>query len=193
MQDPVEYDELDDSLRRCGSNWNAAQAHGFLCSRLAVGGAEAAAEWLDRLLEGSDTASRGACGGRLETVFSNTLRALAERQSEFQPMLPDDGQPTAVRTEALAHWCEGYLHGLVAVKHTEAVKKALAAEPIADVVRDLLQMTRATVDESGDESNEEAYVELVEYIRVATQLVYEELAAFRPAADSGGKSPGPLH
>ena len=44
----------------------------------------------------------------------------------------------------------------------------------------MLEITRATVeDDSDDASNEEAYVELVEYLRVAAQLTYEELAEFR--------------
>lgn len=184
MQDSVEYKELDDALRRCGANWNAATAHGFLCSRLAVGGAAAAPEWLGRVLEGSDPASRDDCAGRLQTVFASTYKVLAERQSEFTPMLPADTQPATVRADALANWCEGFLHGLVAVQHADAVKARLADEPVADVIRDMLQMTRATAEPAGEaETDEEAYAELVEYIRVATQLVYEELAEFRPPAD----------
>ena len=34
-------------------------------------------------------------------------------------------------------------------------------------------------DESDEEDNESAYVELVEYVRVAAQLCYEELADLR--------------
>jgi uncharacterized protein YgfB (UPF0149 family) len=46
----------------------------------------------------------------------------------------------------------------------------------------MLQITRATVDEDSDnEANETAYAELVEYLRVAVQLIYEELADFRSA------------
>ena len=58
---------------------------------------------------------------------------------------------------------------------------AFAAEPLADVIKDMLQITRAAIDEDDDEAvNEEAYVEIVEYLRVAAQLVYEELAELRP-------------
>ena len=47
----------------------------------------------------------------------------------------------------------------------------------------MLQITRAAADEdSDDETNEEAYADLVEYLRVAVQLTYEELVEFRPAA-----------
>jgi uncharacterized protein YgfB (UPF0149 family) len=44
----------------------------------------------------------------------------------------------------------------------------------------LLEITRATVDdEADDESSANAYSDLMEYLRVAAQLTYEELAAFR--------------
>ena len=44
----------------------------------------------------------------------------------------------------------------------------------------MLEITRATVDdEADDESSANDFSELVEYLRVATQLTYEELAEFR--------------
>ena len=82
--------------------------------------------------------------------------------------------------EALGHWCEGFLHGLVAAEHSDALRERLAAEPLSDIIKDLLQITRAGLDEESDEEdNESAYVELVEYVRVAAQLCYEELADLR--------------
>ena len=104
MDQGVDHDEMDGILRRCGATWNASQAHGFLCSRLALGGADAAREWLGRVLEGSDAELRDDCAGRLQAVFASTLRALAERQSEFTPMLPADTQPAANRADALANY-----------------------------------------------------------------------------------------
>jgi uncharacterized protein YgfB (UPF0149 family) len=55
----------------------------------------------------------------------------------------------------------------------------------------MLQITRATVDEDDDaEESEAAYSELVEYVRVAVQLLYEELAALR---DSATDAPASIH
>ena len=89
-----------------------------------------------------------------------------------------------MRTEALARWCEGFFHGLVSSQHGDALKERLAAEPLADIIKDMLQITRAIVeDDDDDESDEEAYAELLEYLRVATQLAYEELADLRQPVD----------
>ncbi len=116
----------------------------------------------------------------LGVLFEATYRQLAERQSEFEPLLPSEDDGTGVRATALAHWCEGFLHGLVAANHGDDLKTRLAAEPLADIIRDMLQITRASTDEDDDtESDDSAYTELVEYVRVAAQLVYEELADLR--------------
>ena len=184
MVESIDHDELDAALKRCGANWDAGQAHGLLCSQLAILGADAGIGWLDQVLEGSnpDNALRRECEAMLDTLYACTHRQLAERLSEFEPLLPDDADSTIIRAEAIGRWCEGFLHGLVSGPTDEQLKNRLASEPLSDIIKDMLQITRATVDDESDqESNESAYAELVEYLRVAVQLTYEELAEFRSA------------
>ena len=189
MNNEVRHDELDDALKRCGSSWDAAQSHGLLASSLATGGADAGLEWLHEVLAETDgnNALAAECRGLLDVLYHSTYRALSERLSEFALLLPEDDESPARRATALAHWCEGFLHGLVSSRHAEALKERLAAEPMADIIKDLLQMTRASFDEDDDaEESETAYSELVEYARVAAQLAYEELADLRDLdRDSG--------
>lgn len=187
MDEKVEYDNLEDSLKRCGANWNAAQTHGLLSGRLAVGGVAAGPDWLLHVLEGVDegNALRAESEKLLDTLYQSTFWQLSERLSEFEPLLPGDRDGVELRTEALSHWSEGFLHGLVSSKHSDALKERLGAEPLSDIIRDILQITRAGLDEESDlEENETAYTELVEYLRVAAQLCYEELADIR---NRGGK------
>lgn len=181
MTAEIEYDDLDGALRRCGSNWDAAQVHGLLSSRLAVSGLNAGFDWLQVVLDGTDPsdALRAECEVMLSNLFETAGRQLSERMSEFSPLLPDDADATETRVAALAHWCEGYLHGLVSGGHEGALKERLAADPIADIIKDMLEITRATDAGEDDEGTEDAYVELVEYLRVAAQLIYEELADLR--------------
>ena len=181
----IDQSELDLALRRCGSNWTASQAHGLICSRLALLGVNALDPWLEQVMENTDAqdALRGECIERLRNLHDDTWRQLAERGSEFQLLLPDDSASAVSRTEALAQWCEGYLHGLVVRAEGDELKARLAAEPLRDIIRDMLEITRAEADPEADgETNEVALVELLEYLRVAAQLVYEELAEFRRPA-----------
>lgn len=186
MNEKVSFDRLDESLRRCGASWDAAQAHGLLTGRLAIAGVPSGPDWLLQVLEGTDeaNASRTECQKLLDSLYQDTFWQLSERLSEFALLLPDDESDAGERTIALAHWSEAFLHGLVSSKHDQALKDKLAAEPLSDIIGDLLQITRAAVDEeSDDESNEAAYAEIVEYVRVAAQLAYEELSEIRHAKE----------
>jgi yecA family protein len=190
MDQAIDHGAVDDILKSCGSNWNAGQVHGLLCSRLAVTGADGAARWFAQVLDDTDpnNARRGECEAVLDALYADTWRQLVERQSEFTLLLPGDDDSMLERTQAMAQWCEGFLHGLVSEKHSEDLKKRLSADPLADIIKDMLQITRATIgdeddDEDDDENNENAITELVEYLRVAAQLTYEELADFRSAAE----------
>jgi uncharacterized protein YgfB (UPF0149 family) len=192
MEEKIGHDVLEGALRRCGSTWDASQTHGLLSGRLAIAGADSGFDWLSQVLEGTNPgdALQVECEAMLGTLFETTYRQLAERLSVFAPLLPDEDDTTEIRATALAHWCEGFLHGLVAGEHGDDLRERLKAEPLSDIIRDLLQITRAAVDEDCDEeSDEAAYTELVEYVRVAAQLAYEELADLRrpagePASDA---------
>jgi uncharacterized protein YgfB (UPF0149 family) len=178
----IDHNELDAALRRCGSTWNAGQTHGLLCSRLALAGADGASRWLTQVLADTDpdNALRTECEAMLEALCTATWQQLAERQSEFMLLLPDDGDSTQVRAEAMGQWCEGFLHGLVSETHGDKLRERLATDPLSDIIKDMLEITRATIDDENDEEgSDNAFSNLVEYLRVAAQLTYEELAEFR--------------
>jgi yecA family protein len=197
MEQTIDHDALEDALRRCGATWDAAQVHGLLSGRLATTGAEAGFEWLALVLDGTDTADalRKECEVMLSTLFETTLRQLSERLSEFSLLLPDDEESVTARATALAHWCEGFLHGLVSASHGEALKKRLGEDPLADIIKDMLQITRAGEDDDGgNDEIDAAYTELVEYVRVAAQVAYEELASLRhPQDEIDDPTPAALH
>jgi yecA family protein len=194
MTRPIQQSELDAALRRCGSGWNASQAHGLLCSRLALRGVDALDGWLRQVLEGTaeNDALQQECAAQLRLLFAATHRQLSERGSRFELLLPDDLASASKRTDAMAQWCEGFLHGLVIRAESDRLKKRLASDPLSDIIRDLLEITRAEADDDADsETNEVAYAEVVEYLRVVGQLVYEELVDFRDQDSHGQMSDGP--
>lgn len=185
MSHSTDHNDVDTALQGCGSTLSAAQAHGLLCGRLAVCGTDGVTAWRKQVLENPASVSvlRADCEALLDEMLTSTWQQLAERQSELELLLPADDEDAASRTQALADWCEGFLHGLVTGNQDEAVRRRLAAEPLDEVIQDLLQISRATLGDDDEETNELAYAELVEYIRVAAQLAYEELADLRQASE----------
>ncbi len=119
--------------------------------------------------------------GALRSLYFVTSETLAGTDLEFQPLLPEDEQPLSERTAALAQWCVGFLYGLGSGAIDDL--KTLPGE-VGEVVRDFDDITRVGVDGGEtDEQNESAYAELVEFVRVGVQLVFEELESTRAAAD----------
>lgn len=174
----VSFLELEDTLAEAGSPTEAAEAHGSLCGALCAQSPVHFESWLDELLE-----DRDAHGERnrdvLQSVFSRTCHDLDGDGMEFAPLLPDDEEPLAGRTSALAHWCEGFLYGLGANGLTSI--DALPGE-VGEIVRDMTEISRAACgSDEPTETDEQAYAQLVEYVRVGVQLIYDELAPLRTA------------
>jgi len=183
MELVIDYSDLEAALSRCGSTWNAGQAHGLLCSRLALAGGEGASRWLAQVLADTDPENefRAECETLLGALCTATWQQLAERQSDLRLVLPEDDDPVQLRADAMGQWCEGFLHGLVSEKHGDELRARLAGDPLSDIIKDLLEITRASADD--EDESESAWAELVEYLRVIAQLTYEELAEFRDPSE----------
>ena len=170
-----DYDHIQQLLADERSLAGAAEAHGTLAGSLCAAQGYRLEDWLREILPEGRAAP--ATTAALEEVFRATAGALLQPDMEFELLLPADEQPIDVRTAALAQWCQGFLYGLGAGAIPDASE--LPGE-VGEVVRDFIEISRAGVDASqGEESNEAAYAELVEFVRVGVQLLFEELAALR--------------
>jgi len=178
----INFSDLERSLNSCGSSWFCAQSHGLLCGRLAVLGPNAFNLCVEQIFENIslENTSRDHCELMLEDLFKDTWAQLVERQSEFELFLPGEERNITERTEAISQWCDGFLHGIVTGKKPKKLKDYLNQDPLDIIIKDFLEITRATANEEADEEdNETAFNEVMEYIRVSVQLIYEELADFR--------------
>jgi uncharacterized protein YgfB (UPF0149 family) len=163
------FDELQRALVQSRALADAAEAHGTLVGSLCASRCSLA-DWLAEILP----------EGRAE----HASVALLDGTLAFSPLLPADDAPIGVRTLALGEWCQGFLYGLgTGVAVPEASQ--LPGEA-AEVLRDMTEITHVDVDPAdGAESNEAAYAELVEFVRVGVQLLFVELAPAR------GEEPAP--
>ena len=181
-----DYTRIQQLLTREHSMADAAEAHGTLAGCLCGASGYRFEDWLREILpEGrADRAARAP----LQELFGWTASALLQPDMEFELLLPADSESLTLRTQALAEWCQGFLYGLGAGSIPDA--KALPGE-VGEVVRDFIEISRAGVDATQDEeSNEAAYAELVEFVRVGVQLLFEELGVLRPPTTSAA---APLH
>lgn len=180
----ADYGDLAELLNRSGAPLPLAELHGGFCGVICASGRGAATGWLDNLLDDctgdADTLSQLAT--RLEELGNDTWQALSGLTLEFVPLLPDDAAGVDQRAEALGLWCHGFLAGLVIGGVDLAGADALSEE-LAELVRDFAEISRAGANREEIENPDladDSLTDLVEFVRVGTQLVFEELVPDSP-------------
>ena len=180
MASTQHYDLFQRLLSDSHAMADAAEAHGTLAGALCAAPGYRLGDWLAEILP--EEAVAAAAGSELASLYEETRTALLGSELELQLLLPDDEQPLAERTEALALWCNGFLYGLGT---SGAGDPAALPGDAGEVVRDLTEISRAGVEDAdGLEANEEALAELVEFVRLGVQLVCEEIGALGPVSPS---------
>jgi len=176
MMADIRFKDFEDVLATAGSLADAAEAHGSLCGALCSMTPYGLQDWVNELLP-DQAALSDESAAMMEKVFAATATCFGEQGMAFQPLLPDDDQPLNGRANALGLWCTGFLYGLGTGQISDL--HALKGD-VGEIVRDFTEISQATGDEAdSDEANEFAYAELVEFIRVAAQVVFEELQPLR--------------
>ena len=113
----------------------------------------------------------------LHEVILAQMRS-ADPYGGFQLLLPDDDDELDERTEALGDWCLGFVYGLAAGGLSEDSE---LPEDTRELLMDFIEISRASNDvgelddDSDEEEDEHAFVEIVEYVRTGVLLINEEL------------------
>ncbi len=171
-----------------------AECHGVLCGLICRNGAISHAEFMAQLVTLQLVVEPDQALGELfAEAHDSTLQQLADMEMGFNLWLPDDDQPLYERTDSLAQWCTGILAGLglggelpaLSEEATEALNDirhiAKAAYPQAGMTeaeREEAMQLDAEAEENqdeGEESDENAFMEIVEYVRVVTLMLCEEM------------------
>jgi uncharacterized protein YgfB (UPF0149 family) len=184
MHPTVTFEEVARALAAGASTVHAAEAHGCLCGALCVRRDYPVAEWLDEIL--ADATAAAAVDPSFAALHGESVGVLERADMEFAPLMPDDDTDLATRVESLAAWCQGFLYGFGAAGTASQV--ALPPD-VTEILGDLAQIANAGAGDGDAADDEEAaLVELVEFVRAAVQLVYDELAGLRagqPVSQSG--------
>jgi hypothetical protein len=183
------YAEIQRVLADERSMTDAAEAHGTLAGALCSVSSYRFEDWLQEILP--EGRAQDISTAALRGLFFLTSETLAGAEMEFEPLLPEDAQPLDERTAALSQWCVGFLYGLGSGAIPDLSK--LPGE-VGEVVEDFREITRVGVGTAeSEEQNESAYAELVEFVRVGVQTVFEELEPLRARAVESPEDEQPLH
>ena len=173
--------ELEELLYRIDAAMGAADAHGALCGMLCARGTIELSEWVDHVIGEQEHGNEllHDVVHKLSELHQSTLEMMNDVTGDFKLLLMDDDDPLAERVETLAAWCQGFIYGLAAGGIKEGSE---LPEDTAELLKDMIEISRAghdvddtSVEESDDNDDEVAYMEIEEYVRMGILLVYEEL------------------
>ncbi len=182
---PTEYEAVNAVLAEIGAMERAAEAHGTLSGMVCVHGQDATSPWLAGILKEAQSGSSSSLPV-LEDLARDTLRSLEEGDMSFTLLLPDDEIALELRTESLSQWCQGFMHGLGIAHGGKTGRNLFDSQITQEIVQDFSEITRAAFsDQETEEEGEASYLEVMEYVRVSVQLVYEELHSIRTGKNSG--------
>jgi uncharacterized protein YgfB (UPF0149 family) len=164
-----EFDELTTALNSTELKLHASQVHGLISGFL-CGNINQEAEWEELLLgEKLEEDARTI----MQSLFKVSENQLKEFLFEFQMALPDDTLPLPERAEALGVWCQGFL---AALKATGVAIENREPSELTEAIDDLIEIAKMNYSDVAEcEEDETAYVELVEYVRVAVIFIYQDL------------------
>lgn len=190
----ADFSKLQHLLESAGADSAAAEAHGEFCGRACLTGVAAIRAWQKGTLDDADDDSAQnvllhECNSALETLAADSLLKLEAGDMRFEVLLPDDDEPLQMRALALADWCHGFMQGLVVAGGADQGPKAdtLEATTVSEILDDFSEITKAGAVADEGEAAENAYAEVVEYVRVSAQLIYEETAALRAGSQEAAQ------
>lgn len=172
------FQALSKALDKTTLKMHASQVHGVLAGLLCGKTNEVA--W-EELVTGEK--ENKAAHPLLQSLFELSQKQLNDELFDFQPLLPPDSVSLPERAEALTLWCQGVLTGL-----KKAEIKMVGREPgdVTEAIDDLVQVAKMNYEEVvASEEDEAAYMELVEYIRMAVILIYQTM---HDSAESGSSA-----
>ena len=185
MTQEIDIERVQKNLTTLGSEVSPFEAHGTLCGLLCGRTDMEPQEWLALTTSGSDAIEQGdllaaEAAEWLSELFFHTVSALSDNNLNFYPLLPDD-ETEAIQLEAIAQWAQGFLMGL-SLAGIENFSDY--PEEVGEFVEAMTSISTADdYDLAGNDTDAEAIIELVEFIRIGVLLVNEEMNPLRVPVD----------
>lgn len=143
-----------------------SELHGALCGWLAGGGRDSP-DWIAGVMADA-TLPPESTGGAFARLRAATAAQLAGRDFELELLLAGDESSLAERSGSLFAWCRGFLGGFGLAVGEDPPLSEDSRESLADLAR----FAAAAAQDDGDEEDEQALVEIEEFVRVAVLLLH---------------------
>lgn len=165
------FEDLAHELGALGVLLSPSEVHGMFCGRLVMGELLAGQKLLSVAEEFLETEAFDEIAELIEELYQFCAGQIQQTGLEFTPLLPEDFNPISYRTEALAQWCQGFLHGLSQAGLSKNLK---FSDDAKETLEDLAAISQLK-GEDADSDDEVNFFELVEFVRVVVLVLHMEL------------------
>ncbi len=150
-----------------------AELHGHVSGMLVVNKSIDLEEWVDLIItdysfEGGDKTKLLPVLGALFDFAKDKLKA---DNYTFTPLLPSDDNELNFRLAALSTWCSTFLTGMA---FAGLKSDANMHNDVHEFILDLEKISNVDTFSEETQGEEADYVELVEYVKAGTILLYSE-------------------
>ncbi len=148
---------------------SVSELHGIICGQLCAGGkqSDATLTWHLLCLENKPSKIMSDLIIRLQLNIHEQLEA---DDFSFQLLLPDDEAELSIRLHALSNWCEGFITGFGGAF---AKGDSSLLEETREVLKDFTAIVNIDDSEQDElENAEQDFMEVLEYVRMATYSVF---------------------
>jgi yecA family protein len=174
----LDFDECCNQMLEFGYEASPSELHGLLSGVICTGLKIRPDSIITLVLRHLDVEScSDANRANILSMYAFIEREMFSSESRYALFLPDDELDITQRLRCLAAWCQGFLVGFGTASAQKSITQFSAETE--EALKDIVNISNLSEDfsESDQESNEQAYVELVEYLKVAVLLMSSEMVA----------------
>lgn len=191
----LNYNILYSQLFTLTENLSVSELHGVISATVCLHKSQAY-KYLDwdlitglahddsKTLSSSSISENNQLKNLCEDICEATYDSINSNLFEFDILLPNSDIDVDLRVEELAAWSRGFSYAMIKAlalknKSPNASYSDLGLSEIGvEALKDINDVSQVETEELGDiDEAEDAYAEIAEYLRIATQTIYDEISA----------------
>ena len=170
-------EQLNEMLIASGAGFHASECHGFLCA-LVCGNGQVQEQKIREyfLLDSDEIVNADECFSHLKALAEDIEVKMYSSDLDLELLLADEDDALAERGRSLAEWCQGFMSGM----GLSGVKDEQIPSESQELIGDFYKIANLDADnendkDDSDQGNDFALIELIEYVRMGTIYIFEDL------------------